>query len=69
MTRGAARVHLPVSGEARSRKSGSARSAAAGKVGGAAEFLPDRHTLPRLADAARSCKGCALWERHADGFR
>jgi uracil-DNA glycosylase family protein len=28
----------------------------------AAEFLPDRLTLPRLRDAAAGCRGCHLWE-------
>jgi uracil-DNA glycosylase len=28
----------------------------------AAEFLPDRPTLPRLREAAAGCRGCHLWE-------
>jgi uracil-DNA glycosylase family protein len=30
----------------------------------ATPFLPDRHTLPALRDAAAGCRGCHLW-RHA----
>jgi uracil-DNA glycosylase len=29
---------------------------------GAAEFLPDRLTLPALREAAAGCRGCHLWE-------
>ena len=29
----------------------------------AAEFLPDKLTLPALRDAAADCKGCDLWKR------
>jgi DNA polymerase len=29
----------------------------------AADFLPERETLPALKDAARECKGCDLWKR------
>lgn len=29
----------------------------------AADFLPDRETLPALREAARECKGCDLWKR------
>ena len=30
----------------------------------AADFMPERPTLPRLRDAAKACKGCGLW-KHA----
>ena len=29
----------------------------------AAAFLPQRHTLPKLREAASTCKGCDLWKR------
>ena len=29
----------------------------------AAAFLPQRHTLPKLREAAAACKGCDLWKR------
>jgi uracil-DNA glycosylase family protein len=29
----------------------------------AATFIPDNPTLPRLVEAARTCRGCHLWER------
>jgi DNA polymerase len=29
----------------------------------AADFLPDRKTLPALREASRACKGCDLWKR------
>jgi len=29
----------------------------------AADFLPERKTLPSLRDAAQQCKGCDLWKR------
>ncbi|HEU5403220.1 MAG TPA: UdgX family uracil-DNA binding protein [Terriglobales bacterium] len=29
----------------------------------AADFLPERHTLPVLRDASKSCRGCDLWEK------
>jgi DNA polymerase len=29
----------------------------------AADFLPARKTLPALRDAAKSCRGCDLWQR------
>jgi uracil-DNA glycosylase family protein len=29
----------------------------------AADFLPERETLPALREAARECKGCDLWKR------
>jgi uracil-DNA glycosylase len=29
----------------------------------AAEYLPERHTLPMLRAAAKECRGCSLWER------
>ncbi len=28
----------------------------------AAEFIPDRPTLPKLREAAAGCRGCALWQ-------
>ena len=28
----------------------------------AADFLPERHTLKALREAARSCRGCPLWQ-------
>jgi uracil-DNA glycosylase len=28
----------------------------------AAEFLPERLTLPALREAAATCRGCHLWE-------
>jgi uracil-DNA glycosylase len=30
-------------------------------TGSAADFLPDRHTLPALRSAAQGCRGCHLW--------
>ena len=29
----------------------------------AAAFLPQKHTLPKLREAASTCKGCDLWKR------
>lgn len=29
---------------------------------GAEEFVPDRHTLPALREAAAACQGCDLWQ-------
>jgi uracil-DNA glycosylase family protein len=34
----------------------------AGGTGSAADFLPDRRTLPALRSAARGCRGCHLWK-------
>lgn len=31
-------------------------------TGSAAEFLPERPTLPALREAAAGCKGCRLWQ-------
>jgi len=31
-------------------------------TGSAADFLPDRPTLPRLREAAAGCRGCHLWQ-------
>jgi len=31
-------------------------------TGSAADFLPDRLTLPALREAAAGCRGCRLWE-------
>jgi uracil-DNA glycosylase len=31
-------------------------------AGSAAEFLPDRLTLPALREASRGCRGCPLWQ-------
>ena len=36
--------------------------ARASATGSAAEFLPDRLTLPSLREAAGGCKGCHLWQ-------
>jgi DNA polymerase len=30
-------------------------------TGSAADFIPPNPTLPKLRDAARSCRGCDLW--------
>jgi uracil-DNA glycosylase family protein len=30
--------------------------------GSAADFLPSRHSLPALRDAAAGCRGCELWK-------
>jgi uracil-DNA glycosylase family protein len=30
--------------------------------GSAADFLPSRHTLPALREAAAGCRGCELWK-------
>jgi uracil-DNA glycosylase len=32
-------------------------------TGSAADFLPERRTLPALREAAASCRGCPLWAR------
>jgi DNA polymerase len=32
-------------------------------TGSAADFLPERHTLPALREAAAGCRGCPLWTR------
>ena len=34
----------------------------AGGTGSAADFLPDRRTLPALRSAAQGCRGCHLWK-------
>jgi uracil-DNA glycosylase family protein len=36
--------------------------AGAQATGSAADFLPDRATLPALREAAAGCKGCHLWQ-------
>ena len=33
----------------------------------AADFLPERKTLPNLREAAQHCKGCDLWKRATQG--
>ena len=32
-------------------------------TGSAADFLPERRTLPALRAAAAGCRGCPLWAR------
>ncbi len=32
-------------------------------AGSAADFLPDRSTLPVLREASKTCRGCDLWEK------
>jgi len=39
-----------------------ARAKAAETTGSAADFLPDRRTLPSLRRAAAGCRGCHLWK-------
>src|SRR5689334_13151326 len=38
------------------------RATSAGGTGSAADFLPERHTLPALRRAAAGCRGCHLWK-------
>jgi uracil-DNA glycosylase len=37
------------------------RAATSVATGSAADFIPPRPTLPKLREAARSCRGCQLW--------
>jgi len=37
-------------------------AARAGGTGSAADFLPERRTLPALRSAAQGCRGCHLWK-------
>lgn len=37
------------------------RAATTVATGSAADFIPPRPTLPKLREAARSCRGCQLW--------
>jgi uracil-DNA glycosylase len=38
------------------------RAKSAGGTGSAADFLPERRTLPALRRAAAGCRGCHLWK-------